>query len=111
MNKKKKQSKYEEAKELRYNKGLTIKELAAHYNKSERTIYRWLNYENQAKSSKKQQSTKKKRRARKYPPEIYKRIIELKKEISQRSAPTIWRILKKEFSTKIPSISTIRKEV
>ncbi|MHA1284447.1 MAG: helix-turn-helix domain-containing protein [Promethearchaeota archaeon] len=42
MKKSEKESIYEEARELRYNKGLSIKELALHYGKSERTIYRWL---------------------------------------------------------------------
>ncbi|MHA1284739.1 MAG: hypothetical protein ACTSQP_19740 [Promethearchaeota archaeon] len=42
MNKSKKELIYEEAHELRYNKRLSIKELAFHYGKSERIIYRWL---------------------------------------------------------------------
>ncbi|MFO8019877.1 MAG: helix-turn-helix domain-containing protein [Promethearchaeia archaeon] len=42
MKSKKKDNKYEEVKELRYNKQMSIEELAQHFGKSKRTIYRWL---------------------------------------------------------------------
>lgn len=102
---------YEEARELRYNKSLSIEELASHYGKSKRTIYRWLNYEKQRKSSDQQKSKKKRERSRKYPPEVFSRIVEIKKEIPQRSAPIVRKILKKEFPTMTPSLSTIRKYI
>lgn len=111
MKKSMKKSLYEEARELRYNKNLSIEELASHYGKSERTIYRWLNYEKRLKSSDQQKSKKKRERSRKYPLEIFCRIVEIKKEISQRSTPIVRKILKKEFPTMTPSLSTIRKYI
>ena len=39
MKKSKKESNREEAREFRHNRGLSIKELASHYGKSERTIW------------------------------------------------------------------------
>jgi len=51
MKKSKKELDREEARELRHNKGLTIEELAAHYGKSERTIYRWLSNARQKNQS------------------------------------------------------------
>ena len=50
MKKPKNEINREEARELRHNIGLTIEELASHYDKSERTIYRWLNTNYQEKS-------------------------------------------------------------
>ena len=86
MKKSKKELKREEARELRHNKGLTIEELASHYEKSERTIYRWLSNDNKKNSLDQQNRKKAHNRSRKYPPEIFTRIIEFKKEIPQRSA-------------------------
>ncbi|MBA7639238.1 hypothetical protein ES703_46896 [subsurface metagenome] len=57
MKKSKKESNCEEAREFRHNRGLSIKELASHYGKSERTIYRWLNNRNK-KNSPDQQNQK-----------------------------------------------------
>jgi len=58
MKKSKKELNREEARELRHNKGLTTEELASHYGKSERTIYRWLSTHNK-KNSPDQQNRKK----------------------------------------------------
>ncbi|MHA1337075.1 MAG: hypothetical protein ACTSPW_15270 [Promethearchaeota archaeon] len=44
MNNKRKEELYEEVRELYYNNVLSIEDLALRYGKSERTIYRWLNY-------------------------------------------------------------------
>lgn len=41
-NYKKHKKKYDELRELRYNRMLSMKELATHFRTSERTIYRWL---------------------------------------------------------------------
>ncbi|GAH27200.1 unnamed protein product [marine sediment metagenome] len=49
------------------------------------------------------------KRSKKYPIEIYNRILELKEELPQRSAPLVHSILKSEFPTSCPSLSTIRK--
>jgi transposase InsO family protein len=111
MKKENKDSIYKEAQELRHNKGLSIKELAAHYNKSERTIYRWLRRAYRQQKPDHHQVKKKQRRARKYPLKVFHRIIELKREVSRRSAPLVRRILKKEFPDETPSLSTIRKFV
>jgi len=109
MKKSKKELKREEARELRHNKGLTIEELASHYGKSERTIYRWLSNDNSKKSLDQQNRMKKYRRSRKYPPEIFTRIMEFKEELPQRSAPIVRKLLKKEFPNRTPSLSTIYK--
>lgn len=107
MKKSKNKLNREEALELRHNKGLTIKELASHYGKSERTIYRWLNHHHEKNSLDQQHQNKKQKRTRKYPPEIFIRILELKKESLQRSAPIIRELLRKEFPNTTPSLSTI----
>jgi transposase InsO family protein len=109
MKKSKKELNRKEARELRHNKGLSIEELAAHYGKSKRTIYRWLNDHNKKISPDQQDQKKKRKRVGKYPPDIFNRILEFKKEIPQRSAPMIWKLLKKEFPTATPSLSTIYK--
>lgn len=97
----------EEARELRHNKGLTIEELAIHYGKSERTIYRWLSTPHKKNLADHHLQKKASIRSRKYGPEIFSRILEIKKELPQRSAPLIRRLLKKESATTIPSLSTI----
>lgn len=98
----------EEARELYYNKRLTVKDLAARYGRSERTIYRWLQPSTPINSLDPHYQRKQFERVRKYPHEVYTRIIDLKKELPQRSAPMIKRALKKEFNQTIPSLSTIR---
>ena len=109
MEKPKKGSIYEEAKELYHNKGLSIEELATHYNKSKRTMYRWLQRANRRENPDHHQVKKKRRRIPRYPPEVFARIIEIKKELPRRSAPLVRRILKKDFPDDTPSLSTIRK--
>lgn len=111
MKKTKKGSNQEEARELYHNKRLSVKQLASRYGRSERTIYRWLNGDRQKISSDQQIRKIKQHRSRRYPPEVFSRIIELKKELPQRSAPLIRRILKEEFPDDTPSESTIRKHV
>ena len=109
MKKSKKELNREESRELCHNKELTIEELASHYGKLERTIYRWLSNPNKKNSLDQQDQMKRYMRSRKYPPEIFTRIKELKKEIPQRSAPMVWKLLKKEFPNTTPSLSTIYK--
>ncbi len=111
MKKNKKELKREEAKELRHNKKLTIEELASRYGKSERTIYRWLNNDYQRNLSVQHPVRPKKGRSKSYPPEVFARIVEFKKELPQRSAPMIRKLLKKEYSNNTPSLSTIRKYI
>ena len=103
--------KREEARELHHNKGLAIEELAFRYGKSKRTIYRWVKKNYQEKSLDHQAIKKKYKRSRKYSPEIFNRIVDLKKEIPQRSAPIVWKLLKEEFPNNTPSLSTIRKYI
>ncbi len=109
MKKSKKELNREEARGLRHNKGLTTEELASHYGKSTRTIYRWLSNHNKKNSPDQQNRKKNHKRSRKYPPGIFTRIIEFKKEVPQRSAPIVWKLLKKEFPNTTPSLSTIYK--
>ena len=111
MKKRKKGSIHEEARELRLNKGLSIKELAIHYGKSERTIYRWLKRAREGGKRHSSRKRRKKKRKRKYPVKVFRRIIELKTELPQRSAPMVRRILKGEFPNNCPSVSTVRKYI
>ena len=97
--------------EMYYNQGRSIEDISAELNKSKRTVYRWLKNANQEDSLVSHNSTMKKRRQKKYPPEVFNRIIELKEELPQRSAPLVHSILKGTFPTDCPSISTIRKFV
>ena len=80
-----------------YNKELSVSDLAVRYRKSERTIYRWLQQANQIKGKSNKTPRKKHIRRRKYPPKIFARIVELKEEIPQRSAPMIRRNLEQEL--------------
>ena len=59
MKKSKKELNREEARELRYNKGLKIEDLASRYGKSKRTIYRWLSDRNKENSPDQQNQVKK----------------------------------------------------
>jgi len=107
--KKEKIEKCKEAKELYYNKGLSITDLANKYGRSERTIYRWLNTSSEASYSNDRAPKRTYRRKRTYPKEIFNRIIELKQELPQRSAPMILRRLQMEYPKSSPSLSTIQK--
>ncbi len=107
MKKNKNELNCEEARELRQNKGLSIEDLASHYGKSERTIYRWLANRKMKISPDQQDQKKKYKRVRKYPPEVFTRIMEFKKDVPQRSAPIVRKLLKKEFPNTTPSLSTI----
>jgi len=109
MKKSKKELRGEEVQELRHNKGLSIRELVSHYGRSERTIYRWLNNHDEKKPLEQPNQKKERKRSRKYPLEIFARILEYKKEIPHRSAPMVQRLLKKEFPNTTPSLSTIYK--
>lgn len=109
LKEKKKRELYEEVRELYYNKGLSIQAIGDRYRKSVRTVYRWLKKARQEGTEKKPLPRKKYKRAKKYPPELFARIRELKKEIPRRSAPMIERILQLEFKDKSPSLSTIQK--
>lgn len=111
MKKKDKEKKelYETVRELHYNKGLTKEELADRFGKHIRTIYRWLNHPSKENSPVSHKVKSHHNRAKTYSPEIFNRIIELKEELSRRSAVQVHEILKKEFPDACPSISTIRK--
>jgi len=111
MKEKKKKELYELMRELYYNKGLSAKILAIRFGKSEITIYRWLKRVHQVKTPGNRKARKRYRRSKKYPLEIFNRIVELKREIPQRSAPMIYKILQEEFKTFYPSLSTIQKHI
>ncbi|MBD3214823.1 MAG: hypothetical protein GF311_19585 [Candidatus Lokiarchaeota archaeon] len=111
MRKNKNEEFYKEVKELRYNKDLSIKELAQYYGKSERTIYRWLQKGREQSSNRPEPSKKQRTRSRKYPREIFRRIIELKKEILKRSAPMVHRHLEEEFICFVLFIFVFRKYI
>ncbi|TFG02111.1 MAG: transposase [Promethearchaeota archaeon] len=98
-----------EARELRYNRRLSVKELASHYGRSERTIYRWLSDHNKNNSPDQQDHPKRHIRSRKYPLDVFIRITEFKEELPYRTAPIVRKLLKKEFPNATPSLSTIYK--
>jgi len=105
------QQEREEARELYHNKGLSIKELASRFGKTKRTTYRWLYEVNKAKSINPHLNTRKLTSPRKYPREIFTQIERFKKEVPQRSAPLIKRILEEKSPTKTPFLSTIRRHI
>ena len=105
----KKKELQQRAKEMYYNQGRTIEDIAVELSKSERTIYRWLGLGNQELSPVSHKSKKKSGRPNIYPPEVINRIIEIKKELPQRSAPLVHKKLKEEFPDACPSISYIRR--
>lgn len=107
----KNQQEREETRELFHNKGLSIEELASRFGKTERTIYRWLSEDNKKKFIDPHLYIKRLANQRKYPSEIFIQIEKLKKEVPQRSAPVIKRILEKKDPTKTPSLSTIRRHI
>jgi transposase InsO family protein len=111
MKKREKKRLFEEVVELRHNKKLSIEELAHYFGKSKRTIYRWLRNAKEQTEKKIKRAKKKRRRRRKYPQKIFTRIVELKKEVPNRSAPMVHRILEEEFHMLVPSISTVRKYI
>ena len=105
----KKQELYRLIKELRYNKGLSIQELAKKVGKSKRTIYRWLKRVKKPPDT--DQCTKDENRGRpkEYSEEIFDEIRRIKEEVPQRSAPLVKRILKQKFPSNCPSLTTIRR--
>ncbi|MHA1492259.1 MAG: DDE-type integrase/transposase/recombinase [Promethearchaeota archaeon] len=109
MKNSKKKELYMKIREMYYNQGLTIEKIAIQMNKHVRTIYRWLNLANQEFSLVSHKPKKKVGRPKKIPANILNRIIELKRELPQRSAPLVHLKLKKEFLDACPSISFIRK--
>ncbi|MBN2396616.1 MAG: DDE-type integrase/transposase/recombinase [Candidatus Atribacteria bacterium] len=107
----KKKELQQRAKEMYYNQGHSIEDIAVELSKSKRTIYRWLGLVNQELLSVSHKSKKKSGRPKIYPLEIINRIIELKKELPQRSAPLVHKWLKEEFPDACPSIPYIQKIV
>jgi len=105
----KKKELQQRAKEMYYNQGRSIKDIAVGLGKSKRTIYRWLGLGNQELSPVSHKTKKKSGRPNIYPPEVIDRIIELKKELPQRSAPLVHKWLKEEFPDACPSIPYVRK--
>ena len=109
MKNKKKEDKFDELRELRYNRLLSMKELASHFKTSERTIYRWLKQIKTKIFTNTSSSKDNRGRPKKYLDEIFDRIKELKEEIPHRSGSLIHKSLKCDFPTTCPSITTIRK--
>ena len=97
LKEKKKHELHEWVREMHFNQGLPVKALAAHFGKSERTIYRWLKQESSGGHINTQKSKKTYYRPKKYPPEIFNRIVKLKEEVPQRSTPMIHRKIQEEF--------------
>jgi len=106
---KKKNELYERAREMYYNLGRSIEDIAIELNRSKRTIYRCLNLSNKENSLVSHKSKKKMGRPKTYPLEVINQILEIKKELPQRSASLVHRLLKKKFPDACPSISYIRK--
>lgn len=107
----KKKELHQGAKEMYYNQGRSIEDIADELSKSKRTIYRWLCLVSQELSPVSHKSKKKSGRPKIYPPEIINQIIELKKELPQKSAPLVHVWLRKEFPDACPSIPYIRKTI
>jgi len=69
----------ERGREMYYNLGWSIEDIAIELNKSKRTIYRYLNLSNQENSTVSHKTKKKRGRPKRYPPNIISRVIEIKK--------------------------------
>ena len=78
---KKKNELCERAREMYYNLGHSIEEIAIKLNRSKRTIYRCLNLSNKENSIVSHKSKNKSGCPKIYPPRIIDRIIEIKKEL------------------------------
>ena len=92
-----------------YNKGLTNAEIAQILGISTRTVIRWKQSKEDQDSPVCQKPKHKRKRKRTYPESTFKRILELKEEMSARSSSGIHRLLLQELQADCPSISTIRK--
>jgi transposase len=99
----------EDACHLYYNKGLRIQQIAELTDKSERTIYRWLNQKKNAEVIDPHFTKPKQTRQKRYKPEVFSRIKQLKEELPVRTAVTIKRLLQEELNQDVPSVSAIRK--
>jgi len=111
MKEKKKEEIKELVRELRFNKKLSVKELALRLRRSDRTIYRWLKSGPPKRKTRDISNQQKNQRLKHYSQEIFNRIREFKKELPQRSAPMIYLKLQEEFPENYPCLSTIQKFV
>jgi len=107
--KKNKNEARERTRKMYYNMGCSIEEIAIELNKSQRTIYRYLNLSNIEKSMVSHNSKKKLGRPKFYPPKVSDRIVEIKKELPQRSAPMVHKLVREEFPNFYPSLPYVRK--
>jgi putative transposase len=101
----------EETRELFHNGSFSIEELASRYGKSERTIYRWVSEDSQDPMPEVPPVIRDQQSRRTYSPEILALIEQFKKELPQRSAITIKRLLEKKYPNHTPSLSTIRRHI
>lgn len=104
MKDRKKKELNEKIREMYYNQGVSIREIANQVNKHVKTIYRWLKRANQENSVISHKSKIKSGRPKIYPLAVINRIVELKKELPQRSAPLVHKWLRNEFPDACPSI-------
>ncbi|MFX0095291.1 MAG: DDE-type integrase/transposase/recombinase [Candidatus Hodarchaeota archaeon] len=107
--KREKYEQYEEARELYFNKGWSAQALAQYFRKSVRTMQRWVKKMKENPRATPLPAKEPDKRGRKYPPELFDRILALKRELPNRSAAWIHRLLQQETSGQCPSVSTIRK--
>ena len=94
---------------LYYSQRKEVKEIAALFKKSSRTIYRWLKEVKRTRAEGQPPRLLKRNRPRKYPPAIFERIIALKKELPRRTASGIHQLLQQENPNYCPSVHLIRK--
>jgi len=95
--------------DLYYNGRKTITELAARFNTSERTIFRWIAAGKEDKPADAPAPKRTRQRPKQYPDAIFERIKVLKTEQSRRTATNIHGKLKAEFQDECPSIHLVRK--
>jgi len=91
------------------NHAATPRDLALKYGTSVRTIYRWVGGKKGRQLLVPREIKLKRNRPRKYPPEVFARVVALKEELPRRTAAGIWVILRREFASNVPSVSTVRK--
>ena len=93
------------------NKSKKIDDIAAIFNKSSRTIYRWIKEITAQNLSGQDKTTSRRGRPKKYPEHFFERILELKIELPKRAASSIYRIMKNEYQDGYPSVHLIRKYI
>ncbi|MFX0097965.1 MAG: DDE-type integrase/transposase/recombinase [Candidatus Hodarchaeota archaeon] len=111
LKKKKKDTLKRDAFTLYHNKRVSMKELARRFDRSARTIRRWIQDVKQEGMVLEPRQVTRRTRARAYVDAVFDRIIELKLENPLRSAVIVHKMLTSELGEDCPSLSLVRKHL